>query len=329
MHSQTCNQKLTRGPSLLFQAVPAAWTSANLDRRCHPRQIVYSAVCVDLDPNNIGLLDDLSEGGLALDLFVPVVSEQTIRLGFDLPGTNDRIGASCQIAWIDDSGQKAGVRFVDLPERSRQQIKEWLSDRGLAQSPKLDFGLLRDLRSALVYPQRISEPEQGEQETLEQEGTDRRIGEMNLKPWRLAGLFMGVVALSGLILVFGYMVGLKQFFSKPRAAPTADKETVLPSDSLGPPAKPPGASATGWMLSAPLIQPGGVVIQVAALTRESDALGMAEALRKKQFPAFVLMPTTDHYYRVQVGPYTDTQSAAIFKRALEREGFEVIIKIKR
>jgi cell division septation protein DedD len=65
---------------------------------------------------------------------------------------------------------------------------------------------------------------------------------------------------------------------------------------------------------------------VAALTKEGDALALAEALQQKKFPAFVLTPSADHYYRVQVGPYADVQSANMVKRGLENEGFKAIVK---
>lgn len=95
-----------------------------------------------------------------------------------------------------------------------------------------------------------------------------------------------------------------------------------------PPAKAstPAAAVKKSLLTAPLVAHGAIVLQVAALTREDDALALAEALQQKKFPAFVLTPGADHYYRVQVGPYTDAQSAAIARRGLEHEGFKSILK---
>jgi cell division septation protein DedD len=69
-----------------------------------------------------------------------------------------------------------------------------------------------------------------------------------------------------------------------------------------------------------------VVLQVAALTRENDALALAEALQQKQYSAFVLTPAGDNLYRVQVGPYADAKSADAAKRSLEREGFKAIVR---
>ncbi len=77
---------------------------------------------------------------------------------------------------------------------------------------------------------------------------------------------------------------------------------------------------------APLIPRGAIVLQVAALTRDTDALALAEALQAKEYPAFVLTPAADNLYRVQVGPYADAQSAEMAKRSLEREGFKTITR---
>lgn len=76
----------------------------------------------------------------------------------------------------------------------------------------------------------------------------------------------------------------------------------------------------------PLIPRGAIVLQVAALTRDADALALADALQQKHYPAFVLAPSADNFYRVQVGPYADNRSAELAKRALEREGFKTILK---
>lgn len=71
---------------------------------------------------------------------------------------------------------------------------------------------------------------------------------------------------------------------------------------------------------------GSVVLQVAALRHESDALAMADALQQKNFPSFVVAPTTDNFYRVQVGPYRDQHTADAARAALDHAGFKSIIK---
>ena len=77
---------------------------------------------------------------------------------------------------------------------------------------------------------------------------------------------------------------------------------------------------------APRMSKNSVVLQVAALTHQGDALAMADALQQKRFPAFVVAPTSDNFYRVQVGPYSDAKAAESAKNALDRAGFKAIIK---
>jgi DedD protein len=79
-------------------------------------------------------------------------------------------------------------------------------------------------------------------------------------------------------------------------------------------------------LQQPAIPKSAILLQVAALRRQSDALEMAEAIQQKRFPCFVATPSSDNYYRVQVGPYQDIASAESAKRSLEQLGFKPIIK---
>ena len=73
-------------------------------------------------------------------------------------------------------------------------------------------------------------------------------------------------------------------------------------------------------------QSGGYTLQVMAVRRESDALDLAKRLQKNKFPAFVLTPQGNKYYRVQVGPYSDKKSAEAAKKGLESAGFRAIVK---
>jgi DedD protein len=90
----------------------------------------------------------------------------------------------------------------------------------------------------------------------------------------------------------------------------------------------PGAVAVGTPVryGPPVMPRGSLLLQVAAVTRSSDALAMADALGQKGFPSFVTAPTTDSFYRVQVGPYRDDRAAESAKGALDRAGFKAIIK---
>jgi DedD protein len=93
-----------------------------------------------------------------------------------------------------------------------------------------------------------------------------------------------------------------------------------------PPAPTAKAIPASERFQAPRISKNSVVLQVAALTHQGDALAMADALQQKRFPAFVVAPTSDSFYRVQVGPYSDAKAAESAKSALDRAGFKAIIK---
>jgi cell division septation protein DedD len=131
------------------------------------------------------------------------------------------------------------------------------------------------------------------------------------------------------------------------AAPPAKKPKVLSAvnrppaaDAAAPVLKPASRSSAsgagdgltasaargGKSMNSPLIPHGSTVLQVAALARQADALSLAQALQQKKFPAFVLAPDSDHYYRVQVGPYNDSQAANAARQRLENQGFKSIVK---
>jgi DedD protein len=108
----------------------------------------------------------------------------------------------------------------------------------------------------------------------------------------------------------------------PASAPTQENVPVLVRTTA------PGrtASSPSKSLNAPLVPVGAYTLQVAALTKEADALELATRLQKKKFPAFVLSPRADKYYHVQVGPYADQKTADAARKGLEGAGFKAIVK---
>lgn len=109
-----------------------------------------------------------------------------------------------------------------------------------------------------------------------------------------------------------------------RLKPEPAAKTLPAVAKSGTPSKPSGASSKS--VSAPLIPGGSYTLQVAAMTKEADALDLATRLQKKKFPAFVVPAQSDKYYRVQVGPYPDQKSADIAKKGLDGAGFKAIVK---
>ena len=78
--------------------------------------------------------------------------------------------------------------------------------------------------------------------------------------------------------------------------------------------------------TVPAAPANGYSLQVAAMNREEDALDLAKVLQKKKFPAYVLSPHSDNYYRVQVGPYADLKATDAARKGLEAAGFKAFVK---
>ena len=68
-------------------------------------------------------------------------------------------------------------------------------------------------------------------------------------------------------------------------------------------------------------------MQVAAVSRQEDAEALVEALKKKQYPAFIANnPSADKFYHVQVGPYAELKDAEAMRARLIGDGYNPIVK---
>lgn len=314
------------------------------DRRSGPRQIVNSPVYTNLGSSAGGFLCDLCEGGLAIDVFGGLCN-QVIRLGFDLPDTNDHIEAIAQISWTNELGRRTGLEFVEISERSRQQIVDWIRLRNIAEGSRADFATqseieetqqfetsstrseverqilwsneyLAELRAALTQAKRLREPKLSEQIICR-----LRI----LSSHALIRLSLGFVVMLSVFFMLGYVLGQHQ--SQARTTKGENEEPFSRGEDSGASVRmEPAASKDSLLPNPPFIPRGAILLQVAVLTRERDALALAESLRQKKFPAFVVMPGANHYYRVHVGPYRDAASAYSVGRRLKKEGFRAIVK---
>ncbi len=105
-----------------------------------------------------------------------------------------------------------------------------------------------------------------------------------------------------------------------------DAETSRPTQPVAKPVPVNATSAELRRFQPPRIPHGAVILQLAALSKETDALAMADAAQQKHFPSFVATPTGDKLYHVQVGPYADLPAAERAKDSLDHAGFKAIIK---
>ena len=75
------------------------------------------------------------------------------------------------------------------------------------------------------------------------------------------------------------------------------------------------------------IPAGGYFVQVAAVSKQDDAEALVDALKKKQYPAFVASSSTsDKLFRVQTGPFGDIKEAEAMRSRLINDGYNPILK---
>lgn len=142
----------------------------------------------------------------------------------------------------------------------------------------------------------------------------------------IVALTRSILALTT-VIVLGHLLVRPQHEAPVSVTVPASQQAAAPAPRPTPPATPqPAASTRNELVSFPHIPRGAIVLQVAALTSQGDAFTMAEKLRQSGFPAFVRPPSTDSFHRVQVGPYSDPESAKIAKRKLKKAGYAVINK---
>ena len=108
----------------------------------------------------------------------------------------------------------------------------------------------------------------------------------------------------------------------PAPAPAKKSEPVVVKTT----ASARTASGSSKNSTGPLVSGGAYTLQVAAMTKEADALDLARQLQKKRFPAFVVSSRADKYYRVEVGPYADQKAADAARKGLEGAGFKAFAK---
>jgi GAF domain-containing protein len=104
------------------------------ERRRHPRkkiiesQLLTAEVALasggPVQPQR-GIVIDLSEGGMAVQPFLPLAVGAVGELYLELPGAAKALSGQGMVAWVG-SGGRAGIRFIDMPADVRTQVRAWL-----------------------------------------------------------------------------------------------------------------------------------------------------------------------------------------------------------
>jgi DedD protein len=187
--------------------------------------------------------------------------------------------------------------------------------------------------------------------------------EITLGTGKLLFLFFFLVGICSLFFALGYSLGRKSdgittasaasapptSTTKPASgdsaqqAPMSFYKSVQQKDAsadLTPPAANAKSDSTANAPAAAASQPatnsaepsstsatGGYFVQVAAVSKQDDAEALVDALKKKEYLAFVASGApNDKLFRIQLGPFADVKDAEAQRARLISDGYNPILK---
>ena len=134
---------------------------------------------------------------------------------------------------------------------------------------------------------------------------------------------------------------VEQKDANPQLTPASSDANSSPA-AAGQPASSPNTSSSGTSSSGTPAQPAqganppdpmvalptsGYFVQVAAVTKQEDADSLVDALKKKEYPAFVATNSaSERLFRVQVGPFAEIKDAEATRTRLVNDGYNPIVK---
>jgi cell division septation protein DedD len=121
---------------------------------------------------------------------------------------------------------------------------------------------------------------------------------------------------------------VEQKDATPELTPSTDAKTDTAA-TTAPAANTPSAQTPGSTAADPstTLPSAGYFVQVAAVSKQEDADALVDALKKKDYPAFVAAAaTTDKLFRVQLGPFSEIKDAEAMRTKLVGDGYSPILK---
>ena len=113
------------------------------DRRHSLRQRVNTPAFASFDGVTGGMILDLSEEGMAMQSQAPIEAHSIVPLHLSLGEPTAYLETTGYVAWADALG-RAGVRFSELPDKSRERLRDWLTANAYAPSWKAPRWVVRD-----------------------------------------------------------------------------------------------------------------------------------------------------------------------------------------
>lgn len=100
-------------------------TEMAIERRKAARKRLDQLAYIRIGSDNGGLIADLGEGGLGFQTIAAIEREGPLTFWFSLDPA-DRIQATGELAWTDESRKVGGLRFTKISQESLTQIRTWM-----------------------------------------------------------------------------------------------------------------------------------------------------------------------------------------------------------
>ena len=308
------------------------------ERRAFPRSRA-PLINVDLGENRTGVILDLSEGGMAVQISHGLEVGSEMPILFRLSISEPAIQTRGRTAWLNSAGKAAGIEFLELSTADREQLKQWsqrseISDaRPWAESPTPAFFETRprNFRNPIAGPDpaddlfKVKAMKSGVSRTL----------------WVIL-LVGGLLIAAAFFMVARHRSAVKVETSRseepapPADSPAASEATAATApvpESAAPQPAAPQAATPPAAVAPPRVAPppaphksaaraSGSFLQIAALRQKQNADALVETLRKKQYPVLLQRRGGSELYFVVVGPFTDAATSDRIKETLTRDGYQ-------
>jgi hypothetical protein len=104
------------------------------ERRRSPRTVLTDLAYIHLEPDSGAIVLNISEEGLGFHAVAPVNQSGVIRFWFSMR-PDERVQASGEVVWTDESKKTGGLRFTSLSEGAREQIQKWMGQVAATPQP--------------------------------------------------------------------------------------------------------------------------------------------------------------------------------------------------
>lgn len=145
------------------------------ERRGCPRETLKCVMLVFFGEDNWGKLIDISETGMSLEFAQPPPVRGRVNFSFQAMGCmpvptaaeifEKPFEATGEIIWTRAFERITGVRFVDLSEESREQIRQWMSFEAAGRSSVFSEQVQEEAPAPTEPPTEAPEPEVFQLET--------------------------------------------------------------------------------------------------------------------------------------------------------------------